>query len=344
MSHHLDSPTARQDPRLDITDLFVFRGEQGTVLVTNHSHSIAGEDIPRGLHPEGRYEFKLDGSGDAVEDVTYRFTFGAQDAQGQQTFRLRRVTGPDAGDPPAAGTVIADGSTGRAITLPGGGRAWAGKAGDPFWIDPDVLQAVGHAFQDGTAIDLSAWDPAAAKNVFAGHTVYSIVLELPDEELAPLVSADGSVGAWAVAYLATDAGGWHPINRAGLPMIHPLFAQFDEALGDQLNENAPADDPQLYGKTITDKVSAVVRASGSAEDSEGYGRCVANRVLPNVLPYTVGTGASFSFAGWNGRALTDDVATVMFSFASNTPVSMGITGQSLTVQPSPSFPYVPAVN
>ena len=33
MSHHLDSPLARQDVRLDITDLYVFRGEIGTVFV-----------------------------------------------------------------------------------------------------------------------------------------------------------------------------------------------------------------------------------------------------------------------------------------------------------------------
>ena len=32
MSHHLDSPIARQDIRLDITDLYVFRGEVGTVF------------------------------------------------------------------------------------------------------------------------------------------------------------------------------------------------------------------------------------------------------------------------------------------------------------------------
>ena len=30
MSHHLDSPIARQDIRLDITDLYAFRGETGT--------------------------------------------------------------------------------------------------------------------------------------------------------------------------------------------------------------------------------------------------------------------------------------------------------------------------
>ena len=42
MSHHLDSPIARQDVRLDITDLYVFRGETGTVFAINVCHSIAG--------------------------------------------------------------------------------------------------------------------------------------------------------------------------------------------------------------------------------------------------------------------------------------------------------------
>jgi hypothetical protein len=45
MSHHLDSPIARQDIRLDITDLYVFRGEAGTVLVINVCHSIFGVRI-----------------------------------------------------------------------------------------------------------------------------------------------------------------------------------------------------------------------------------------------------------------------------------------------------------
>jgi hypothetical protein len=45
MSHHLDSPIARQDVRLDITDLYVFRGETGTVFIINVCHSIAG-NIP----------------------------------------------------------------------------------------------------------------------------------------------------------------------------------------------------------------------------------------------------------------------------------------------------------
>ncbi|MBE3013201.1 DUF4331 family protein [Microbispora sp. NEAU-D428] len=342
MSHHLDSPIARQDPRLDITDLYVFRGERGTVFVTNHSHSLAGEDIPRGLHPEGRYEFKIDGNGDAVEDLTYRFTFA--DADGAQDYELRRLAGAEARDAFAAGTVIAHGRTGEAVELAGGGRVWVGKAGDPFWIEPDVLHAVGHAFQDGTVVDLSSWNPAEAKNLFAGHTVYSIVLEVPDEELLPVAGDGRRIGVWGQTWLATDAGGWRPINRAGLPMIHPLFTQLNEDLGDRLNENVPADDIEIYGKVLTDMVAGVVRAYGTAEVPEAYARAVVSRILPNVLPYTVGTPAVYGFAEWNGRSLTDNAPDVMFSFAANTPIALGIGKESVTAKPSSGFPYVPSVS
>ncbi|MFF0050844.1 DUF4331 family protein [Streptomyces sp. NPDC005498] len=342
MSHHLDSPIARQDPRLDITDLYVFRGERGTVFVTGHSHSLAGVDIPRGLHPEGKYEFKIDSNGDAVEDVTYRFTFGQADTDGTQTYEVRRVTGPEARDDFANGTLIGHGRTGETLVLPGGSRAWVGKADDPFWIEPDVLHAVGHAFQDGTKADLSSWNPAQATNLFAGHTVYSIVLEVADEELLPIAGRDRSIDVWAVAYLATDAGGWRPINRAGLPMIHPLFTQFNEDLGDRLNENKPSEDVALYGKALTKSIAGVVRAYGTAENPEAYAKSVVDRFLPNVLPYVVGTPASYGFSGWNGRTLTDNAPDVMFSLASNTPLTLGITKASVPSKPTNVFPYVPS--
>ena len=181
MSHHLDSPIARQDIRLDITDLYVFRGETGTVFVINVCHSIFGPIPAPGYHPEGMYEFKVDSNGDAIEDVTYRFTFNERDSPGSRRYVVRVLTG-------RGGCRSACGRHGRRprhhrrdrSTTPTGLRVWAGKAGDPFWIEPDVLHAVGHAFQDGTTVNLSGWDPSRAKNLFAGHTVYSIVLEVPD--------------------------------------------------------------------------------------------------------------------------------------------------------------------
>ncbi len=344
MSHHLDSPIARQDIRLDITDLYVFRGETGTVFVINVCHSIAGPIPAPGYHPEGMYEFKIDLDGDAVEDITYRITFDERDEHGKQRYVVRCIRGADAIDPDAAGTTVAQGTTGEAVSTTAGLRAWAGRAGDPFWIEPDVLHAVGHAFQDGTVIDLSGWDSSRAKNLFAGHTVYSIVLEVPDGELLGGPAGKRRIGVWAAATLATDSGGWRSINRVGLPMIHPLFTQFNEDLGNRLNAGRPADDFLTYGEVITKAIGGCVSACGTAEDARAYGDKVAHRFCPNILPYVIGTPAVFGFAEWNGRSLTDNAPDVMFSIAANAPIRLGVGKDSVTSKPSKVFPYVPAAN
>ena len=342
MSHHLDSPIARQDIRLDITDLYVFRGETGTVFVINLCHSIFGPVPAPGYHPEGMYEFKVDLNGDAIEDLTYRLTFDERDADGKQRYVVRFIRGADAVDPDAPGAIVARGTTGETVTTSAGLRVWAGRAGDPFWIEPDVLHAVGHAFQDGTFVNLSGWDPGRAKNLFAGHTVYSIVLEVPDGDLLAGARDNRRIGVWAVATLATDAGGWRSINRVGLPMIHPLFTQYNEDLGNRLNAGRPSDDFATYGEAVTKAIAGVVSANGTAEDPKAYAEKVAHRFLPNILPYEVGTPAVFGFAEWNGRSLTDNAPNVMFSIAANAPVSLGVGKESVTQKPSRAFPYVPA--
>ena len=341
MSHHLDSPIARQDIRLDITDLYVFRGQVGTVFVINVCHSIAGPVPTPGYHPEGRYEFKIDHDGDAIEDVTYRFSFDERDGFGNQAFVLRRLKGGDAANPHAMGDIVASGMTGETLITSNGIRIWAGQAGDPFWIEPDVLHAVGHAFQDGTPIDLSGWEPGRAKNLFDGHTVYSIVLEVPDAELLAEKPCRRRIGVWAVASLATDAGGWRSINRIGLPMIHPLFTQFDEGLGDSLNAGSPADDLAMFAARVSRAVTAMVTAAGTAENPAAHAEMVVQRLFPNILPYVVGTPAVFGFAEWNGRTLTDNAPDVMFSMAANTPVTLGIGKESVSSKPTSIFPYMP---
>lgn len=122
MSHHLDSPIARQDIRLDITDLYLFRGETGTAFVINVCHSIFGPIPEPGYHPEGMYEFKVDLNGDAVEELTYRITFKQRDAQGRQSYTITRLYGAEAVGPEAQGTVVAEGTTGEIVSTADGLR------------------------------------------------------------------------------------------------------------------------------------------------------------------------------------------------------------------------------
>src|SRR3546814_4528757 len=81
-------------------------------------------------------------------------------------------------------------------------------------------------------------------------------------------------------------------------MIHPLFAQNNDDLGDRLNTGGPADDFSRYGETVTAEITRIVTAYGTSSDPGAYARRVAHRFLPNVLPYEVGTPASFDFLGW----------------------------------------------
>jgi hypothetical protein len=123
-------------------------------------------------------------------------------------------------------------------------------------------------------------------------------------------------------------------------MIHPLFTQFNEDLGDRLNAGRPSDDFATYGELVSKAIAGVVAANATAEDARAYGDTVAHRFFPNILPYTVGTSAVFGFAEWNGRSLTDNAPDVMFSIAANTPVRLGIGKDSVTAKPSKTFPYV----
>src|SRR5580658_3573859 len=66
------------------------------------------------------------------------------------------------------------------------------------------------------------------------------------------------------------------INRGALPMIHPLFTQFNEDLGKRLNAGCPADDFATYRATVAKEIAGVAAANGTAEVSKTYGEKVAH--------------------------------------------------------------------
>jgi hypothetical protein len=95
----------------------------------------------------------------------------------------------------------------------------------------------------------------------------------------------------------------------------------------------------LVAKSIAGAVSAI----GTSADPHAYGERVARRFFPNMLPYKIGTAATFGFAEWNGRSFTDNAPDVMFSIAANAPVRLEIGKESVSPKPSATFPYVPNI-
>jgi hypothetical protein len=299
--------------------------------------NITGAYAEPGFHPQARYEFKVHPDGADFETLTYRLSFGEADSAGGQSLRLHALAGREAREDSAVGELLVEGHTGAPATGPDT-RLWAGRIADPFYIDLALLAKVNSAIRGGTAVDLSAWRPEDAQNSFTGTTVESIVLEISHQH--PQLRPGARVGVWCATKLATDAGGWRQVNRAGHPMMWPIFWPDDTDFSNPANIRHPSEDFDADAKHIGDQVAAVVAASGTSGDPQGYGQAVARALFPDVLPYVVGTPATYGFATRNGRTPADNAPEAMLSLVTNTAVPSGLKPSVSQHRRSDGFPYV----
>jgi hypothetical protein len=285
MSHHLDTPLASQNGQLYIDDLYVFSGDRSTVFIMDVNSTITGSDVQRGFHPQARYEFKVHFDGADFEALTYRVSFGQGDSGGRQALQLHALTGDKAREDSAAGTLVLEGRTGEPASQ-GDTRIWAGRIADSFYIDLSLLGIVNAAVGNGTAVDLSGWHPEDARNSFADTTVESIVLEVSHQHLQ--LHAGARVGVWCATKLATDAGGWRQINRAGHPMMWPIFWPDDT---DFSNPPIPGTRPK------TSMTMASTSATASAPSSRPAGPQLTPKATAKPWP---GTCSLTSCRTWSG--------------------------------------------
>ena len=139
---------AREDPRLNLLDFYLFRGQPGTTVMAMTVNPNAGTKAPDTFHEEGLYAFRFDVNDDAHEELTFKIRFGvAGHAEGEgpdgrhmQTLQVRRATGRDA----------AEGMQGEVIVFiepsDGGQPAGDGRAGAA-----PGLEFSGEAFNVSTA-------------------------------------------------------------------------------------------------------------------------------------------------------------------------------------------------
>jgi hypothetical protein len=330
MSHHLDSPSAREDGRVDLCDLFVFAAsDPHTTVLIMTLNPDAGLSSPTTFRPDALYEFKIDTNADALEDLSFQIRFGALDAAGAQPLELRRADGAAAVSG-ASGVLLATGSTDRSIGIAGGGQLWAGLAGDPFFADARALAQFQQALfvEQRFAPEVFGVRPW---NFSGGRNVTGIVLELPNRLLSTQ-----TIHVWATTSIWQD-GELVRINRAAIPLIQPVFNVVDEHLADSFNKSHPRDDLAGYGQHIASIAAQIADLAGSAPDAQAHGQRVAQRLLPNMLRYELGTRAQYSVDTTNGRALTDDIFDVTLSVVANTPISDRVEAEG---RQRTTFPYL----
>src|SRR6202042_3121560 len=247
MSHHFDTAIAREDPRLNICDFYLFRGRSGITVMAMTVNPNAGTNAPDTFHEEGLHAFRFDVNDDAHEEVTFKIRFGeVGHAEGEglegrhvQTLEVRRATGRDAVEG-TEGEVVASGTTGRIVAGDAGVRIFAGLAPDLFAADPTAQIAYRAALATGKFAPDSFRTGA---NYFQNRNVTAIVIEVPTQ----LIGDPGAtVRAWATVSLCGHAPEVQ-VSRWGLPLITHIFIT-DETAKDEYNRSHPSADVPRFSQ------------------------------------------------------------------------------------------------
>jgi len=334
MSHHLAGITARNCPQINVTDVYVFKGRHGPVFTLN-TNALSSDT---GWHQEAIYEIHIDTDGDFCPDMTLRATFEGDGADGAtQTASLYLHTGFGC-NRDALGLLIARTETSETAAEFGGGvKFFAGRRGEPFYIDGAAVTAVREAVTTGSELDLSKFDPGRATNLFRDSNVHSIVVEIPETLFKALTACAREINFWgAVSVPNEHRAGYRQVDRAATPLAATLFG-FD--VGDAYNATAPADDEAEWGDQIRAMITAAVIANGYEGDAEAYAAEAAHVTTPDVLPYKIGTAADFTVQ--NGRGLTENTPEQMFSLVlGGMRVDMGLGPENATGTIKRRFPYL----
>jgi hypothetical protein len=284
---HLESPNAKANHALDITDIYAFDGanSKNTVLVLD-VNPLAGVVSGTRFATNGEYRLNIDKTGDAVADVVYKVKFGAGAPDGKQSIMLKK-----------GGTTILQGKTGNA-NIGGGAKLFAGIKDDPFFFDLGSFIRWRDPNGDG-AFTYTGPTTFDGVDFFRGTNVSTIVLEIPDSWLGSHAS-----------YWATTHTGGSLIDRMGKPALATVFMNpfGGDDQKDLYNQTAPSADVATWGDQFT-TVLDVFNEPTTAEAITGL-------LLPDVLKLDVahlGKSTGTSFTGdtdgeiLNGRTLAEDV-------------------------------------
>lgn len=330
MSHHFDSPTAIEDGRLNLCDVYVFPGPGAASTVILTVNPDAGRSSPTTLRPDALYELVIASDAGTVEDRALRVRVGEPDDGGRQPVSVRYAEGPQSLTG-ADGSLLGEGHTDEMIGLANGGVAWIGQATDPFWGDGPAL------FRFHQGIAAGEYQPEtfteSPADVFDRRNVTAIALQIPNA-----VFGSDHVTLWARISLYGHAP-HRLVSRMGNPMLRPLFFAAPGTDTETLNGGSPAEDVARYSARLREMAARIAVLRGLADPAQ-YGAAVASAFLPDVIHFRPEQPAMFTPGAGNGRALHDDAFGTALSVLNGG--SLGVTTSPRPVVPE--FPYLAPPN
>ncbi len=302
---HLDAPGLTSPggkTRLDINDVYVFEGSDPSKTVLAATvNPIATGDTKFADRREGAYHLRIDQNGDAVEDLTYSFTFADRFFRDGQFVTVRRATGSEAREVTPDGKLIGFGRTEDTIRLcSGNGKVFTGLRSDPFFFDLSgfrgTVEGVGsRMFNDGMESDF-----------FEDLNTLAIVIEVPDSKLGK------QIGVWGTTS-SENGSRDRQVDRMGRPAINTVVNSSGPIVGADSNAKNVfnAGKPNRDVADFTAGTIAALQAFSSLDVEGAYSDAAAGALagvlLPDVITYDTATAAAGPL---NGRALADDVIDI----------------------------------
>ncbi len=210
--------TAQTRPGTDLSDLHIFPGSNANNVVLAMSVRPlipAGNPQKVSFDTDVLYQFKIDNTGDSVEDLVIQARFQGTGAN-QKVF----ISGPV--KPSRLGTVTkfetaytTTGTFNTAFSPVTGMRVFAGLRSDPFFIDLEQLFTILPDRADplkpsptpttppsqANTPKATTWRPAGqAQDFLANFNVLGLVVELPKSQL--IGSGNGKIRVWETTSIA----------------------------------------------------------------------------------------------------------------------------------------------
>ncbi len=203
-SDHMDTPEVELNPRMDINDVYAFPGASADriALIMTTSSPIAGQSAS--FDPDLLYQFKIDNTGDAVEDLVFQVTF--DDGVGAaQRYTVRGPVAPMMAGTKSALVTTAPMQTGTVGSVGGsasGMQVFAGIRADPFVIDleqffnivPDRRPSTGPLSGPSTPTASAFRTPGI--DFLRPFNTLAIAIELPKSQLLSSTAATAGFGVW----------------------------------------------------------------------------------------------------------------------------------------------------
>ena len=309
---HREAPLVDSLPEGDITDVYLFTDPNDSsrvVMIMNvNPFSVPAELSSYSLSPDLLYQFKIDNTGDAREDLVIQVT---ADVAGQgQTIR---VFGPERPEHTGARNELLEeassikGAFNTVFTGPSGIQAFVGMRDDPFVFDvgqffrilnnqQDVFRQIGTSFR-GRAVRA---DGTSGVDGFGGFDVTSIAVSVPKSMLR---GATSKINVWAtVSQRISDRRGggrsFTQFERMGQQAFATVFIP-KGAPRDAENAEIPEHDVANYSGLIPDALTTT--------DNDGTMNTIASRAgLLSTLGLTsLPNGAPLLLPGTFGNANKD---------------------------------------